>query len=202
MSQRLIFRLFILLGSSVLLAACSINTPKPGGASIPDRQQYLLDIDAWSFSGRLAISDGKDGGSGNVDWSEANSETKISFRGALGRGAWQLESDPSGALLQTGKGESYTAPDATTLVSRHVGWHIPMDAMPYWVLGIAAPQGQADIDSGENGLPVKLSQQNWEISYDRWDSDHSPPMPVRITASRDTYSFKLVVRKWNIPAPH
>ena len=192
-------RQFLLL-FCVLLAACSATTTKEPGLTGLDRQQFLESIHVWSFTGRVALSDGKDGGSGSLEWRQDESALNIEFRGALGRGAWMLESTGDHAKLQTGKGDTFQSHDATYLVSRHVGWQVPMDALPYWVRGLAVPGSQAQIVSGEDGLPQSLSQLDWQISYGRWEADYEPVMPVRITASRGQYSLKLIVRHWDIPA--
>lgn len=185
----------------VVLAACSAGPVKPGGLSGTDldRQEYFAGIDAWAFNGRVALSDGNDSGSGSLEWVQDDVNLKIDFRAALGRGAWKLAAGPGRAVLQTGKGETYYSSDVSELVAQHLGWHVPMDALPFWVLGLALPGAQARLEIDEQGLLRLLHQLGWEISYDRWETDYHPAMPVRITASRDEYSFKLIIRRWRIP---
>jgi len=184
----------------LLLAACGTTQPKPDGPGMadPQRRQYLSAIDEWTFAGRVALSDGKNGGSGNLQWYQHSTSLEIKFRAAFGRGAWILEAVPGQAVLQTGKGETFHSTDVSNLVSRYLGWHVPMDAMAHWVMGLAAPGSDATLVTDQFGLPRKISQLGWEISYDRWDKDHQPAMPVRINASRGEYSFKLIVRNWRL----
>jgi outer membrane lipoprotein LolB len=186
---------------AAFLAACSTtpHKPSPPPGPVIDRQQYLGGIDAWAFNGRVALSDGKDGGSGSLEWVKDDSLLKLQFRGALGRGAWKLDAKPGRAVLETGKGETFYSSDVTELVSRVVGWQVPMDAFQYWVLGLVAPATESQIFTGTNGLPERLNQLGWEISFDRWETDYEPVMPAKITAVKGEYSFKLIVREWHLP---
>lgn len=189
----------IVLG--LALAACGgspVRPQIPGQVNL-ERQRHAMEITEWSFSGRVALSDGKDGGSGSLDWQQDDAVTKLQFRAALGRGAWQLDAAPGTAVLKTGKGEVYSSDDAGALVSEHIGWQVPMAALPYWVLGLATPGYGADLETDEWGLPEQLSQLGWEISYNRWNHDYQLSLPVRITARKGNYSFKLVVRDWHLP---
>ena len=193
-------RASLLVLAGVFLAACSgspTRPEKPGETGL-QRQQYLGSIDIWAFDGRVALSDGKDGGSGSLEWQQDHEAIKLEFRGALGSGAWVLEAGPGRAVLQTGKGETFQSADASELVTRHLGWQVPMQALPFWVLGLAAPGTEAKLVLDEAGLPQKLQQLGWEISYNRWGNDNEPVMPVRITAKRGEYSFNLFVRRWRL----
>jgi outer membrane lipoprotein LolB len=63
------------------------------------RLKELQPLDQWTLRGRLAISDGMEGGSGNLIWQNDGDKTRMSFHGAMGKGAWRLQADPSGAGL-------------------------------------------------------------------------------------------------------
>jgi outer membrane lipoprotein LolB len=195
------FRCGLIFLAVLLVAGCSATAPRPAdpGSIIVDREQYLESIGNWGFSGRLALSDGKDGGSGRLDWAQEQAALQLEFSAALGRGAWQLDAGPGRAVLRTGKGETWHATDVGELVSRHVGWQVPMQALPYWIRGLAAPGSEAEMLTDELDLPQRLQQLGWQISYDRWGDDQRPAMPVRITAEKGDYSFKLAVRKWRLP---
>jgi outer membrane lipoprotein LolB len=188
---------------AMLLAGCSVSPPRdtPPADLGASRQQHLSVIDKWSFRGRIAISDGEDGGSGTLDWVQDGHSFTLNFFGALGRGAWMLQAGPQYAVLETAKGERWEADDVSSLVEQHLGWRVPMDALPFWVRGLTAPGTVADTHLDESGLPLEMIQEDWRVSYQRWNDASHIVMPSRIDAYRGEYSFKLIVREWRFTEP-
>jgi outer membrane lipoprotein LolB len=173
-----------------------------------ERQATLAGIDNWSLDGRLAVSDGKDGGSGTLRWRQSAAETKMDFHGAFGRGAWRLRADQSGAMLERADGRIFRKLTINDLASSQLGWEIPVDALSWWVRGLAAPEEGAAFPSSnaprvepdDAGLPRLLRQHGWTIEFDRYRPVGSVTLPFKLTARRDGHSVKLVVRQWELPA--
>lgn len=154
----------------------------------------------WELDGRLAVNDGQDGGSGNFKWAQDKDSTLMDFHGALGRGAWRLEADAFGAILELADGEVYQAGNVTALVRRQLGWQIPVDALEWWVRGLEAPGGTPDLELDEQGLLLGLKQFGWDIEYDRYSDSEVVVMPYKMTARCDNQTVKLVVRRWFLSA--
>jgi outer membrane lipoprotein LolB len=173
-----------------------------------EREAALAGIDDWALDGRLAVSDGEDGGSGKLRWRQSAAETEMDFHGALGRGAWRLQANRNGAMLELADGRVFREPTVNGLASSQLGWEIPVDALSWWVRGLAAPQeGVAlrsaealRIEPDEAGLPRLLRQHGWTVEYGRYRLVGNVNLPVKLTARRDGHSVKLVVRQWELPA--
>lgn len=173
-----------------------------------EREAMLAGIDDWALDGRLAVSDGEDGGSGKLRWRQSAAETEMDFHGALGRGAWRLQANRNGAVLELADGRVFREPTVNGLASSQLGWEIPVDALSWWVRGLAAPEERGALTSSEAlrvepddaGLPRLLRQHGWTVEYDRYRLVGSVNLPVKLTARRDGHSVKLVVRHWELPA--
>ena len=188
---------------AVLLPGCSsapVRTSESAGAASAYRVRLnqLKSLDHWTLGGRLAISDGKDGGSGNLIWQNDGDETRISFHGAMGKGAWQLHAGPAGARIELANGEVHTASTVAALVVKEVGWQVPIDALSWWVKGLADPSTWESRELNENGQLVRLSQFGWEVEFGNYGEVSGSSLPSKLTARRGKYVIKMVVKDWDL----
>ena len=203
----MIFRptfLFLLsLIFALLLTACStVPTTEPDQAQrlvlYEIKSGELQNVQRWALKGRLAINDGKDGGSGHLNWQKRDRFSHMSFHGALGRGAWQLIEDENGAVLEWANGEIKRAETVAELAEQQLGWAIPVNALAWWVRGLAAP-GDWDLRQlDKNGDLENLSQKGWTIEYGRYRDLGSVSMPVKLTARRQSYTVKVAIQHWDL----
>ena len=195
-----------LLLSLLLLNACTVV---PVNETDQDKQATYLEayklrvetmdaIPDWSLSGRLSLDDGDQGGSGKLQWQIASGQSTIDFHGAMGRGAWHLESGPDYAVLKLADGNEYSAPAVDTLVKRQVGWPIPVTALQWWVRGVAAPGPVDGREFGDDGLLTRLNQFGWQIDFNRYSSGSGIAMPTRLDARQTNYRVKLAIGRWTL----
>lgn len=162
------------------------------------RAEKLGSNQNWALSGRLAISDGKDGGSGSLSWSQDGEAIQMSFRGALGKGAWQLQSDVNGARLELANGTINYAPSVSELVLEHVGWKVPVDALNWWIKGLAQPGKWEARILDEQGHLMQLEQSGWEVKFANYSGSADASLPGKMTARRGPYLVKMVVKDWTL----
>ena len=158
----------------------------------------LQNVQEWALKGRLAINDGKDGGSGHLNWQKSDRFSRMSFHGALGRGAWQLTEDENGAVLEWADGELNRAETVAELVDQQLGWTIPVNSLAWWVRGLAAP-GDWDLRQLDmNGNLETLSQSGWTIEFGRYRDLGQVSMPLKLTARQQSYTVKIAIKSWDL----
>lgn len=195
--------LLAMILAAILYSGCT-SVPKrmpesPADAkAYQDRLQQLQPVTRWELEARLAISNSSDGGSGSLKWAQDDQITRMSFHGALGRGAWQLEADSSGARLQLANGSVEHATSVAELVLHHVGWKVPVEALAWWIKGLADPDGWEQRELDEQGRLKSLSQFGWDVAFDQYDEAGGFWLPAKLTARRGDYRIKMVVRKWHL----
>jgi outer membrane lipoprotein LolB len=187
----------------IFLAGCSgIQATRPNSAEqaalYGARFNVLLGLDDWAFEGRLAVNDGKDGGSGNLDWHRQGEASNMSFHGAFGRGAWRVQATPEGAVLELADGAVYRASSVEALLQQQLGWEVPFEALEWWVRGLAAPGDQDVRELGEQGKLLALTQLGWVIEYGKYSDADGVLMPRKLTARQGSHTVKLAVREWNL----
>jgi outer membrane lipoprotein LolB len=193
--------LLVLAGG--LAGACSplpqrVSEDPAAAQAYEARSLVLAPIDQWKIRGRLAITDGEEGGSGALIWIENGGGTRMSFRGTLGQGSWLLEADGHGARLQLADGREYMAGDVAELVQAHVGWKVPVDALSWWVRGLSANGSWQERRLDEAGRITHLQQAGWEVEFGTYREHEALWLPARLTARRGSYTVKLAVREWTI----
>lgn len=193
----------VLLAVLTAAAGCSTTRVRDAGeemrsARYESRSVLLAAVGSWALDGRLAVADGKDGGSGSFRWQELEQGTQMDFHGALGRGAWRLNAGSSGAELELADGARYRSSSINDLVTEQLGWSVPVDALAWWVRGLAAPVFVSGWTLDEEGRLRELLQLDWVVEYSRYRDVNGIMMPGKITARQAGRSVKLAVRNWTL----
>lgn len=195
---------WLALVAAAALTACQAPMHRPvdfdaAWPQLADRVDALARFDAWGLSGRLAIDGGEEGGSGRLDWAYDGGLGEMAFRGALGRGAWQLEYRPGAARLETAAGEVEHAGSVNEIAARHLGWTVPVEALAWWVRGLPAPgQEPRAVALDEEGRPAAFQQHGWRVEFSRYAMVEGVALPGRLDAEGPDGRVRLVVSAWRL----
>jgi outer membrane lipoprotein LolB len=183
------------------LAACApvpVRTGAPGiEAAQVARELAFAGRRDWSFTGRLAVANGGDGGSGRIDWRQAGEDYDIRLSAPVTHQGWRLHREHGRVILDGLPGGPREGNDAEALLLEATGWRLPVADMAYWVRGLRAP-GMAQLTGDASGRPAMLEQAGWRVEYRAWSAD-APPLPLRITAGQGDASVHLAVDAWATP---
>jgi outer membrane lipoprotein LolB len=186
----------------VTLSACTgvaVKEPATAGKVIYQQRAVQINaIDRWGFSGKISLDDGDQGGSGKLHWDVLADRSELDFHAAMGRGAWHLQVDPERAVLKEATGEQHVAANVNDLIHQRIGWPLPVDALQWWVRGLAAP-GLVDAEQFDSqGLLLHLEQFDWSIDINRYKNFAGLQLPIRVDARRDNYRVKLAIGRWQM----
>ena len=156
----------------------------------------------WAMTGRLALSNGKDGGSGRIEWLQGDGRVQVSLSAPITRQSWTLAVDAGEATLDGVPNGPLRGPDAAALLRAVTGWDIPVAALGCWMRGAQAAVatfGASRIVFAAGQLPVRIEQAGWVVDYAEWKTDavSGLPMPGRINAQRGEDRVRLVVDRWD-----
>ena len=172
------------------------------------REDALQRQPAWSLQGRIAVSNGRNGGSGRIDWIQQGRQYDVSLSAPVTRQSWRLVGDASAARLEGLEGGTREGPDAAMLLRDATGWDIPVMALANWVRGVRAPGGGlTNATYGLDGRLLRLEQGGWSIDY-HWPLPGSDiavnalqTLPARLDARRGAASVRLIVDQWATGVP-
>ncbi len=188
------------------VAAEVAEVPAAAQAAEVARQAALRAQPDWVLQGRVAISKGRNGGSGRIDWQQQGDRYQVSLAAPVTRQSWQLSGGPGQLVRLDGlEGGPRSGEDAGQLLSQATGWDIPVAQLQDWVRGL--PAGQAgtpehlgfDID----GRPRVLRQSGWQVDYLDWYPEQAgrPALPRRIEAVNGDAKVRLIVDAWDAEQP-
>lgn len=203
---------FAVVGGMLLLAACAARQPRPvlpPVAGVPalhqaQRARALAARPDWSLQGRVALSNGRDGGSGRLEWVQAGARYTVSLSAPITRQSWRLAGGPDGATLEGLAGGTRAGPDPAALLREATRWEIPVSALADWVQALPATEaihGPAQLAYADDGRLARISQDGWTIDYAAWTRVEGVDMPVRLDARRGEASVRLVVDAWIVGEP-
>ena len=197
----------LLLVATLLLGACAGRAPRealPPLDAVPavhqaQRERALAAHPDWSLQGRVALSNGRDGGSGRIDWQQQGDRYTVALSAPITRQSWRLSGDAGGALLEGLEGGPREGADPARLLREATRWEIPVTALADWVRGLPAPaaaHGPASIAYGADGRVAASEQDGWRIGYGAWTAVDGMELPARLDARRGDASVRLVVDAW------
>ncbi len=168
------------------------------------RQAWLRAHPDWSFQGRAAISKGRNGGSGRVDWRQTGRDYRIQLSAPVTRQSWVLsgEGATGQARLEGVEGGPRAGDDAQEMLFQATGWQIPVEGLPAWVRGLV-DEDQAGVVRDAEGRPAALEQAGWRVDYQEWfpaEADR-PALPKRIEARSGDAKVRLVFDQWGVASP-
>jgi outer membrane lipoprotein LolB len=194
---------------ALLLTACATQAPRDALAPVAgDPQQHQRQREAalgaapdWSLAGRVALSNGRDGGSGRIDWSQQGSAYTVSLSAPVTRQSWRLSGEPGRAQLEGLEGGTRQGADASALLLEATRWQIPVQALSGWIRGARADEavfGPATMVFGDDGRLSRLTQGGWTVDYDDWRpvADTPVELPHRLNAVQGEAKVRLIVDSW------
>src|SRR5688572_17646812 len=143
--------------ASLLAAGCAPAPPRAHGgadeAAQSAREALLAQRPEWAFRGRVALSQGGNGGNAGIHWRQRGADFEIELSAPITRQSWRLHSQGARVVLEGMAGGPREGTDAEALLLEATGWRIPVAAMAAWARGVRAP-GVAEFASDPQARPA------------------------------------------------
>ncbi|MEZ0469462.1 lipoprotein insertase outer membrane protein LolB [Luteimonas salinilitoris] len=177
-------------------------------ARVEAREARVRAVARLDFSGRVALSNGREGGNGRIEWSQAGDGYRVVLSAPVTRQSWSLAGDAAGARIEGLDGGPREGRDVELLLLEATGLRIPVGAMAAWAAGIRADAGAfgpARLHFDAGGTLVRIEQDGWTIDYQAWQPADAadaevPRLPLRISAQRGEARVRLIVDQWALGA--
>jgi outer membrane lipoprotein LolB len=184
------------------LAACAPVAPRPPALAVEAAQQAreaaLARHADWAFHGRVAISQGEQGGNAGIRWRQHGADFDIELSAPVTRQSWRLTSRAGQVTLAGLEGGARRGTDAEALLLEATGWRIPVAAMAAWARGARGQGSSAEYSSDALGRPATLVQDGWSVEYRGWFPGE-PPLPQKVFVRQGEARVRLVVEAWDAP---
>jgi len=167
-----------------------------------ERRARLLSIGQWTAFGKLALRSEGQAWAATLYWRQSGEDYQIRLTGPFGGGGLQIEGDPSTVQVRTADNEVYTATNPEALLYQHVGWHMPLAGLRYWILGRVAPNALTEkvfIDVG--GRLVRFNQLGWQVNYYDYRDIDNLEMPRKISLENNQVTASVLISRWTLEEP-
>ncbi len=178
----------ICVALTVLLLAGCVTAPQPPLATGAGQSGFVLD-------GRIAVKFDSQHSSGGIRWAHDADSDDVTMLAPLGITVAHVRRDAHGALLEA-SGRQYAAADSDELMQRTLGWHLPLQGLPYWVRAQAMPGVPASVERDANGQISLLRQDGWDIHYTAYAAATADSLPRRMIMQRDQLEIRLLIDEW------
>jgi len=120
---------------------------------------------AWRYSAKVGISAPDLREQANLVWTYRDQANDVRLFGPLGIGAVKLQFDEFGVVLSDNKGLLHRGKNAEQLLTRIVGWPIPIEALRSWIFVLPDNGSAFRYQLDENQQVMVLEQLGWSIEY-------------------------------------
>jgi outer membrane lipoprotein LolB len=163
-------------------------------------RQAVARYSNWALSARVAVSTEDEAWNGRLHWRQVDDTYRIRFNAPTGQGAFQLDGDSDGVDMRLANGKILHDVDAETLLYNQLGWRLPLDSLRYWVTGLPAPGGGAELYFGTAGRLNSLLQFDWRIRYPDYRQTDGAMLPRKVYLENYELDLRLVIDRWELGA--
>jgi outer membrane lipoprotein LolB len=153
-------------------------------------------IQTFAVQGRIAILTASKGFSGSIHWQHHTAGDDIQFYSPLGAQLGALSQTAAGVSLTTGQQHTLYADDAEALTQQTLGWSLPMQGLPDWLLGRPHDAEKATLAWDQDGKLTHLSEQGWDIEYPLYMAADGFMLPGKVVLKSKRLDLKLVIEQW------
>lgn len=182
-----------------LLAACASAPPVAETGDWPLQRESLEALDAWQFRGRVNVRYENESHTPRILWRQQHRNYDIRLWGSFNAGNTRITGDPDGVILES-DGEVLSAETPEDLILERLGYELPVSHLEYWIRGLPAPGGEADLLFNERDQLAGIRQEGWSVSYPdpRQYGEISLPGEIEVLRSADDVRLRFVGLRWTI----
>lgn len=200
---------------ALILAGCALSPPRAleedPRQAFSERVEEMRSVDEWELRGRLAVKTRNRGESITMFWRRGGADHYINLYGPMGAGRVILTQGPEGATLRDSEGRTHQDESAERLLYRVAGWRVPFESMQHWVLGVAAPDSEYEMELDGWGRLSTLTQNGWKIRFQEYHYIDGQDMPRRLvmnalpgtehivddeTGESESIQVKAIIKRW------
>ena len=202
------------------LCACQTlpedSKPQQSASSVSSEGKWLRDSEyfevslnkyrlsnTWKLTGKVGVKTSDLNESANIVWKFSDQSNQLRMFGPMGAGAIKLDFDRYGVQLSDNQGVLHRGNSAEELLTKIVGWPIPIDALAYWLFALPNPGHVFEYQLNPQGQLSSLQQLGWQIDYSGYKSSGASQtdLPGKLTAVKrlsngQAITVKLVAKAW------
>ena len=193
------FGRWMLLALVMLASGCALFAPdEPDRVMSSAQQKRLYAVNSWVLEGRVAVKSNEGSWSASLIWQHDQSIDKLRLAGPLGQGGVAVEMSEEAIQITHSDGTVVTSDAPEQLLQEEVGFHVPIAALRFWVLGLAVPEVDFKPRYDATNQLREIEQSGWRMSYERYVAVGEWILPEKLVIEQEDKRLKLVADEWVI----
>jgi outer membrane lipoprotein LolB len=157
----------------------------------------------FALKGKVAVQEAGENFTANLLWHQDGDGFRIDLWGPLGQGRMQLVKQDGDLEIRDGSGDVVDRGEPEAVMRRALGWSMPMNVIPQWVVGQPSEElGIRNVSRDDADRITAFGQLDWQVSLERYRSwgsgEEVRDLPGRITAENARTRLRLVISEWEI----
>lgn len=201
-----IFRATI-LAAVLALSGCQLFTSQSAPEtdtvirSWTSHQQMLQQLNRYQASGKFAYLTPKNKDSASFFWQQFNPDWyRLLLTTPFGGKIVELNTQAGAVQLTNDKNQLYTSHDPEELILRLTNMNIPLNSLRQLLIGLPGNATNLKFDQNNRLQSATLKQNGelWQIQYDSYYPNLTPPLPKNIQLKQGEQTIKLSISNWTL----
>jgi outer membrane lipoprotein LolB len=155
-------------------------------------------ISSFNLNARIAIHNGANADSAGLAWQGDFNQQHVELLSPLGSVVAVLDHGPAGVSLVLADGRLLQAADSVALTTDALGYALPLEGLPWWLLGQAQPGLETAAVHDSSGVLLQQQQAGWLICYDHWRRVGDVLLPGQVKLTRGALEMRWVIDEWHL----
>lgn len=193
----------LLLFLCVLLSACQHTSPIQKGQpdqpsqwfsskqGLVDKYDHQKSLQLWRYTAKVGVSTQSLNEQASLVWRLHDQSNAVSLFGPLGMGAVKIEFDRFGVQVSDSRGVIHRDSSAQELLTRLIGWPLPVEALSFWLFALPEPQSLFEYRLNTEGQVAEIIQLGWQIEFSDYREFDGEAMPRKIIAKKKFMQAEL-----------
>lgn len=186
-------RFTLAVGLALALNACSLMPPAAEPQSVLRDEQARGALRQWTLKGRASTLEER----ASLRWRQNDQHFDLLLRGPFGLGGLRIEGTPQVVSVHDGR-EVTQSHEPQVELWRRTGWQLPLEALPYWVRGLPAPDLPRQLQRAPDGQLISIRQAGWWIYPADFQLVGDLLMPFSLRLQQDDWQLHIEVSQWTL----
>lgn len=187
-----VIKRLLFLFSVLFVASCStIPTSSVSPAQVKEH---------WQFNGKFAIKTPDETQAAKINWQQINQQYDINLYTTFGITVMKIKGNDNYVEITT-DGAPVVGQSAEQLIWQMTRWHIPVNALTFWVKGQVPDGHDLVYDTLGNIRQAKIIDSNgetWLLRLGDYQTNPIDTRPTSLRLSKGKLFLKLAISRWQI----
>jgi len=189
---------FLILIFTSFLSGCAHQTLTPVIHDTQAYQQQLIQLHHWQLEGKIGVRHANKSDSAALQWKQNDDHFDIFLSGPLGAGATRLSGTPKQLIIQNSSEEKTSTSDPEQLIEKHLGWTLPLEKLPQWILGYSDNRNAHSNNEKFNvdHTLASFEENGWQVDYISYQTIDQWLLPEKIVLKHEDMQVTIVIKQW------